>query len=122
MTVQPEFANVGYVLFGAFNRLELLCGSIVTVAIAAASYQAHWRQQAWRPVAIALAVLLAIAATYTYWLAPQMSALDASVAWLAPPADPMSGSMLQLQWLYWLLDGLKFGLGTWVLVWCWRRR
>ncbi len=122
MTVQPEFASLGYVLFGAFNRLELLCGSVVAVAIAAASYQGHWRQQQWSPVAVAAGVLLAIVAAYTYWLAPQMSALDAPLSWLAPPAEPMSGTMLNLQWLYWLLDGVKLALGGWLLYWCARHR
>lgn len=119
---QPEFASLGYVLFGAFNRLELLCGSTVAVAIAAASYQAHWQRREWSLAAGVLAILLAIAAAYLYWLAPEMSALDAPLAWLAPPSNPMSGTMLQLQGLYWLLDGLKLALGGWLLLWCARHR
>jgi len=122
MTAQPEFASLGYVLFGAFNRLELLCGSTVAAAIAAACYQAHWQRREWSLAAVVLAVLLAIAAVYLYWLAPEMSALDAPLSWLNPPRNPMSGTMLQLQGLYWLLDGLKLALGSWLLVWCVRHR
>ena len=122
MTAQPEFASTGYILFGVFNRLELLCGGVVTVAIAAASYQASWPQRDWRPVALVVALLLTIAAAYTYWLAPTMSALDAPLTWLAPSPEPMTGPMLQMQWLYWLLDSLKLALSGWLLYWCGHHR
>lgn len=107
MMSQSEFATVGYALFGNFNRFELLCGAIVLSGFL-------WKQQLprvqreaiLRNIPLALTTV-AIALTFTYILAPQMSAMGLNLQDGSESLIPTA--MNQLHLLYWGLEIVKLG-------------
>ncbi len=103
MMDQPGFAGAGYVLFGTFNQLELLAGSTLLVSLLSLE-RAVWPLSRRRALAMALG-LWAIAALYSYWLTPQMSALGLSLD--GTGQTQITPVMEWMQWSYWGLECLK---------------
>lgn len=109
MMRDPGFAAMGYTLFWAFNRVELLCAAgIVTALLALRHRQSAFEvsqcgsQSRW---AIALgALLISLTLLDTYGLTPQMSAL----AFGSVP-EHVPASMTWMHGAYWLAEGLKLG-------------
>lgn len=116
MISQSGFASVGYALFGAFNHVELLLGSVVLAGLMALVRPQDWlhapsassetREAAyWRVLWPAL-VLFAIPLLYNYGLTPYMSALGLS---LTEAAVEPSVSMNAMHAAYWGLEVIKLG-------------
>ncbi len=103
MMVEPSFASAGYSLFGAFNRIEVLCAAVILTGAVTLRLTQAAKFGGRRGALLAIA-LLAIALTYTYALTPQMSALGLplSLDFVEPPAlmNIMHGE-------YWALELLK---------------
>ena len=115
MMNEANFSTVGYVVFGNFNRLELLSAAVVLTAVLAISKT----QSNWRLGIIALSgLLLIIVFLDTYFLTPQMCALGANFSLL--PRDSMPPTMNLLHGGYFLLEVLKLVGGGMLLNWCWR--
>ncbi len=112
MMTQPGFASAGYSLFWVFNHLEMLCAALILTSLLvmqnAGSRVARW-------VIPAALGLLAITMIDTYSLTPLMSALGLQLDFFAS-ATPMPAEMNQLHAGYWLLEVLKFALGSAVLI------
>lgn len=119
MMTQQQFASAGYIIFGVFNRIELLCAALVLTSFLV-FYRNHnlsRQQERW---AIVLSVLLlAIATTYTYILTPQMSGLGSEFGF-SNLDKTMPAGMISLHWSYWILEGFKFVAGATLLRWCYR--
>ncbi len=119
MMMQSDFASAGYVLFEAFNHLELICGAcVLTACLALWSSHRLNRQQEWLFLG-AGTVLLAIALIYTYALTPLMSGVGLSLNWLAPCAG-FPASMMAMQVGYWSLELVKLIVGFSLVRWCYR--
>ena len=119
MMSQVGFAGVGYVIFEAFNHIELLCGSVILAGCLAFGYQ-HYLDSQQTNWAIALgSILLIIAITYTYVLTPQMSGLGMSMN-LFEPVQTMPKAMVVMHGGYWLLEVIKLVVGATLLRWCYR--
>ncbi len=119
MMMQSDFASAGYVLFEAFNHLELICGAcVLTACLALWSSHRLSRQQEWLFLG-AGAVLLAIALIYTYALTPLMSGVGLSLDWLTPRTS-FPSSMVTMQVGYWGLELVKFIAGFSLVRWCYR--
>ncbi|MDB9307140.1 hypothetical protein PN471_00370 [Aphanizomenon sp. CS-733/32] len=115
MMNEANFSTAGYVVFGNFNRLELLSAAVVLTAVLAISKtKSHW------PLgSIALSGLLIIIVFLdTYFLTPQMCALGANFSLLARDAMPPAMNLLHSG--YFLLEALKVVGGGVLLNWCWR--
>ncbi len=119
MMAQSGFVNAGYLIFGVFNRLELVCGAIVlTVFLVFRRYHTlPYRQEIWSLIFATL--LLAIALIDTYFLTPQMSGLGLSFH-LFDLTQPMPPAMIYLHGGYWGLEIGKFFIGLTLLRWCYR--
>lgn len=117
MTTQLGFASAGYLIFGIFNHLELLCAAFVLTSflIFRRNHTLSVSQERWSTILAGM--LFAIALLYTYVLTPQMSGLGLQLNLFAPSVE-MPTPMLQMQFGYWLLEALKVVAGTILLRWC----
>jgi hypothetical protein len=114
MITQDGFASAGYVMFGNFNRIELLCAGFVLTGVLAMSH----RQLSWYRGAIFLAgLMLAIALVDTYLLTPQMSSLGIHLNQFASISE-IPATMNLLHGAYWLFDVMKLVTGSVLLGWC----
>ena len=120
MTEQAGFASAGYVIFGVFNHIELLCGALVLTGFLTFRNHHHFSdyKETW---SIFLAgLLLTIAIIYTYILTPQMSGLGLQLNLFDSTTHSMSPFMTEMQWSYWGLELFKFVAGATLLRWCYR--
>ena len=116
MMTQPGFASAGYSLFWVFNHLELLCSALILTSLLvmrnSGSPVARWTV----PAALGL---LVIALVDTYSLTPLMSALGLQLDLFAP-ATELPTAMNRLHAGYWLLEVLKFVIGSALLTESWQ--
>lgn len=119
MTTQPGFASAGYLLFGVFNHLELLCGALVMTGLLVIS--SHQEIAKSKRSIVLSGILLAIALIYTYILTPEMSGWGLQLN-LFEPVKSLSGTMIEMQYSYWLLELGKLVAGTLILLECDQRR
>ncbi|WP_088890437.1 hypothetical protein [Leptolyngbya ohadii] len=115
MLTEPGFAAVGYSIFWVFNHLELFMAALVLTGMLVLRIDPTYFPHRWAiPLALAL---LAIVCGYTYGLTPEMSALGLQLNWFeTTPA--FSGTMVQMQGIYWLLELCKLAIGGLLLRWC----
>ncbi len=126
MTTQPGFASAGYLLFGIFNHLELLCGALVLTGLLVLSSHQESLQgivqetgtsnKSKRSIILS-GILLAISLIYTYILTPEMSGWGLQLN-LFEPVTSLSGTMIEMQYGYWLLELSKLVAGTLILLEC----
>jgi len=113
MTTQPGFAAAGYLLFGVFNRIELLCGALVMTGLMVVNYSQELKLS---PRSILLSgLLLAITMIYTYILTPELSSWGLQLN-LFEQGQFFPGTMLQMHYAYWILEVCKLILGV-VIFW-----
>jgi hypothetical protein len=117
MLSEPGFAAAGYSLFWVFNHLELLMAALVLTGILILRTAPNQFRHRWAvPAALAL---LAIVCAYTYGLTPAMSALGLQLNWFeTTPA--FSGTMIQMQGMYWGLEICKLAIAGVLLRWCYQ--
>ena len=114
MMNEPGFASASYVIFGAFNHLELLCAATILAGCLVYRYGAGASEVVTsKSVAIAIS-LLSIALVYTYVLTPQMSSMGMSLDLFAT-AKVMPASMMPMHVVYWSLELAKLLLGVTLL-------
>ena len=119
MMSQQGFASAGYLIFGIFNRIELLCAALVLTGFLVFRRHHNLTQQQERWSVILSALLLGIAIIYTYIFTPQMSGLGLQLSW-SEPATTMPPEMISFHWGYWILEATKFISGATLLRWCYR--
>ena len=110
MMEEAGFAGASYIIFGAFNHIELLSAALVLASILTIKYRQEFVIKIDKSVVIA-SCLLAIALIYTYLITPQMSALGMSLNEFNG-TGLLAGSMSRMHVVYWLLEGSKLVLGT----------
>lgn len=111
MMNQPGFASAGYSIFWIFNHLEVLCAALALTGVLVLRNTISATISRW---AIPMASgLFCIALIYTYALAPEMSALGMQLNWFDSSEVPTA--MNQMHGGYWLLEVLKFTVGTTLL-------
>ncbi|MTJ10433.1 MULTISPECIES: DUF4149 domain-containing protein [unclassified Anabaena] len=115
MMNEANFSAAGYVIFGNFNRLELLsAGVVLTSVLAISKTKSNWP---WRSIVLS-GLLLTVALLDTYFLTPQMCALGTNLSFL--PSNPVPATMNLLHGGYFGLEALKIVAGGMLLNWCWR--
>jgi hypothetical protein len=119
MMTQPGFASAGYLIFGTFNRLELLAAATALTGCLVFRHQHNFphRQEIWSLVLGT--ILLAIPLVYTYILTPEMSSLGLSLGVTNPISQDMS-TMTLMHGIYWVLEISKLIIGSILLRWFYR--
>ncbi len=117
MMNQDGFTTVGYVIFWAFNRLELLFAAGVLTGVLA------WRKtyDQWNTNCLLFAVILfAIALLNTYLLTPQMCALGVHLN-LFDTVSTIPAEMNLLHGSYFFLEVIKLVAGGALFIRCWQQ-
>lgn len=116
MMERPDFAPVGWLLLNGFNHVGLLVAGVVMAGALALGYRHEVSRLSERWVVAIAAVLMAIMLMQTYWLAPTMAGLGASLSWASTaPSVPAAmtlwhGGYFGLETLKLLLSGSLLGL------------
>lgn len=111
MMKEPGFASAGYMIFGAFNHIELLCAAIVLAGCLVYRYGYHLTAQMERKSIFFAIALLAIALAYTYIFTPQMSGMGMSLDQFSNVTET-SSSMAIMHVAYWSLEVVKLLAAT----------
>ena len=114
MMSQSGFATAGYLIFWAFNRIELLCAAFVLTGVLILKRTQNTWVSHNRSTTVLAMVLLTIALIFTYVLTPNMSALGLNIEILNPVAA-VPGGMDLLHEIYWVLEVIKLVVGGAVL-------
>ena len=118
MMARDGFASAGYLIFGVFNRIEVLCAALVLISFLVFRRNHNLTHQKERWSIILASVLLGIAIIYTYILTPQMSGLGLQLNFEA--SNSMPDAMISMHLVYWFLEAIKFIAGATLLRWCYR--
>lgn len=119
MMSESGFASAGYIIFGIFNRIELVCAAIVLSGflVFRRHHTLSYFHQIW---SVSLAVLLlSIALIFTYVFTPQMSGLGLQLN-LLNTGNTMPDGMIFMHWRYWIFEAIKLITATTLLRWCYR--
>jgi glucan phosphoethanolaminetransferase (alkaline phosphatase superfamily) len=119
MMGESGFASAAYLMFGLFNRIELVCGALVLTSCFVFFKQHDLERRREIIFLILASVLLAIALSYTYIFTPQMTSLGLQLNLLEPTPE-LTAKMASLHRFYWLLEGTKLAIGTILLRWRYR--
>ena len=111
MMNQSGFASAGYIIFGTFNHLELLCAATVLAGCLVYRFGLGFVSQINTKSVVTAAILLAIALAYTYILTPQMSGLGMPLDLFAV-SEKASASMTVMHIVYWGLEVVKLVAAT----------
>jgi len=111
MMNEPGFASAGYVIFGAFNHLELLCAATVLAGCLVYRYGNEVTTSITSKSVVLATGLLLIALAYTYILTPQMSSLGMSLDLFAT-TKIMPATMTPMHIAYWGLEAVKLIFGA----------
>lgn len=113
MMNESGFASAGYIIFGTFNHVELLCAATVLAGCLVYRFGFGASQINTRSVVTA-GILLAIALAYTYILTPQMSGLGMPLDLFAV-SESTPASMSVMHVVYWSLEVVKLVAATFLL-------
>lgn len=114
MMNEPGFASAGYVIFGTFNHLELLCAATVLAGCLVYRYGGQVVGKVDGKSVLLASGLLIIACAYTYVLTPQMSSMGMSLDLFAT-TKVMPAAMTPMHIAYWSLEVLKLFSGSLLL-------
>ena len=111
MMSESGFASAGYVIFGTFNHVELLCAATVLAGCLVYRFGDRFNQKVSYPSVVKAAILLAIALVYTYVFTPQMSSAGMSLD-VFSTIKSASTTMTVMHLGYWSLEVVKLVCAT----------
>ena len=111
MMNQGGFASAGYVIFGTFNHVELICSALVLSGCLVLNYQEKATLSHLSKYVFAALALVAIALTYTYFLTPQMSGLGLALNNFSN-LETSGNTMGMMHAFYWGLEIIKIVVAT----------
>ncbi len=117
MMESSGFASAGYSIFWIFNRVELLCAAAALSSILALGNIDRVSVYAERKMLVGMAMLVAIALSYTFILTPYMSSLGLDLDILTTTKS-IPSEMNQMHSIYWVLEASKLGIATMLLAMC----
>ncbi len=116
MMNSDEFAYVGFVLFGIFNRVEMICASLILTATLVEGTQHYFTARKQNLAVIFAIILLLISLAYTYVFTPNLTAWGLCLDQFST-SKPLSVNMILWHGGYWLVEGLKYTLAVTLLRW-----
>jgi Domain of unknown function (DUF4149) len=111
MMNESGFASAGYMIFGTFNHVELLCAATVLAGCLVYRYGCGFTSKINTRAVLIAGALLVITLAYTYVLTPQMSGLGMQLD-MFTVADTASNSMIAMHITYWSLELIKLVAAT----------
>ena len=115
MMSESGFASAGYVIFGAFNHVELLCAATVLAGCLVYRFGDRFNQRVSYKSVLAAIALLLIALVYTYIFTPQMSSAGMSLDMFATSTQDTSTTMTVMHLAYWSLEVVKLACAATLL-------
>ena len=112
MMSESGFASAGYVIFGTFNHVELLCAATILAGCLVYRFGDCFNQQVSYKSVLTATALLLIALVYTYFFTPQMSSAGMSLDMFATSTPATSTSMTLMHIAYWSLEAVKLVFAT----------
>ena len=106
MMNEPGFASAGYVIFGTFNHVELLCAATVLAGCFVYRFGSNAASNVNNKSVLLATALMVIALAYTYILTPQISSLGMQLDMFAT-AKVMPTAMIPMHLTYWGLEVVK---------------
>ena len=106
MMNEPGFASAGYVIFGTFNHIELLCAATVLAGCFVYRFGSNAASNVNNKSVLLATALMVIALAYTYILTPQISSLGMQLDMFAT-AKVMPTAMIPMHLTYWGLEVVK---------------
>jgi hypothetical protein len=111
------FATAGYLVFGVFNRIEIICAALV-LTVSLVFYFRHQLPEKKQTLFLVFAnLLLLIALAYTYVFIPEMSGWGLSLNQFSATTE-MPSEMISWHEGYWFLEGVKYLLVINLFRWC----
>jgi hypothetical protein len=107
MMNESGFASAGYVIFGTFNHVELLCAATILAGCLVYRFGDSFNQRVSYKSVLTAATLLAIALVYTYIFTPQMSSAGMPLDMFANSSQTTSSTMMVMHLAYWSLEVIK---------------
>lgn len=120
MMNQGGFASSGYIIFGLFNRLELVCAAVVLCGFLVFRRQHSLTHLQENRSLLLSGILLFITLIFTYFLTPELSGWGMLSLDLWNGERAMPPLMISLQVVYWVLEVIKIVTGVTLLRWCYR--
>ena len=111
MMNQQGFPSAGYVIFGTFNHVELICSALVLSGCLVLNYQRKVTLGNLNKYVFAAISLVAIALVYTYFFTPQMTGLGLALNNFSNP-ETSTNSMGMMHVAYWGLEITKIVVAT----------
>jgi hypothetical protein len=119
MMESSGFASAGYLIFGIFNKIELLSAALTLTGFLVFNGTQTFNLKRQRLAILLSAILLLIASIYTYILTPQMSGMGMQLN-LFIPSNGMSQAMISMHESYWCLEIIKLTIAATLLRWSYR--
>jgi len=116
MMTESGFASAGFVIFGIFNRVELICASLVLTTALVFGSQHYFTQRKQVLSIIFSSLLLAIALAYTYVFTPHLTAWGLCLNQF-DVNQTMPTNMISWHEGYWFLELVKYILAGTLLRW-----
>ncbi|WP_373480773.1 hypothetical protein [Geminocystis sp.] len=116
MMTESGFASAGFVIFGAFNRIELICASLVLTCAFVFSFNHNYDVKKQSLFVIFSSLLFLIGLAYTYLFIPHLSAWGLCLNQFNT-VETMPSAMISWHKGYWILETLKYGLAITLLRW-----
>lgn len=115
MMSESGFASAGYVIFGTFNHVELLCAATVLAGCLVYRFGDRFNQKVSYKSVLTATALLLIALVYTYFFTPQMSSAGMPLDMFATATQGTSTTMTLMHVAYWSLEVVKLVFATTLL-------
>ncbi len=119
MMGEAGFASASYLMFGIFNRIELLSAGLVLTGFLVFYRNHNFNQKLQNFSVILASILLVITLVYTYFFTPQMSSLGLQLN-LFESNSAMPAAMISMHEVYWILEVVKLAFCATLLHWSYR--
>jgi hypothetical protein len=114
-----DFPSIGFLIFGIFNHIEIVCASLILTATLIFYFQGYFTTERKNVHVILASILLLIALVYTYIFIPNLTAWGLLFNQYSSEAT-MPTAMMFWHGGYWLLEISKLAIAGTLLRWHYR--
>ncbi len=116
-----DFASAGFLIFGVFNHIEIVCASLILTGTLVFSARGYLTQDRKAINIVFASLLLLIALAYTYFFTPNLTAWGLLFnQFSSGDITAMPTAMKYWQGSFWFLEVMKFAIAGTLLRWHYR--